>query len=386
MKPEKLRLDPDRPYAFKSPLKRGVARMVDKVGRVFFKPSPSEPDWKSFRKVAVLRLDHLGDVLLALPAVQALEKALPQTQVDFIVGPWAGDIAAIAGLRSSPRIFAASWFARGAKGQGVAHLEEFLRKGGYDAAIDLRGDFRHIWAIYRADILHRIGPTKTGLGFLLTRRVVPIVGTHEIQRNFDSLEQAGLHLSEKLPYPRLFVRPEDDKIQKEARRRQGIIQPVIAIHAICMAMAKRWPQDRWARLLEELPRDMDIVLIGTEEEKPQMEEIARECKRKLFLAAGLLKLPALAAFLKDCRMLIGVDSGPAHIAAALGIPVVSLYSGTNLAGQWGPRGPGVHVLQKKTPCSPCERADCPIGNECMKQIGVDEVLDEVKDVLKENGA
>lgn len=381
MRVEDLRLDPNRPYAFKSPVKRALAGLLDKLGSGFFKAPEPPVDWERIRKVAILRLDHLGDVLLALPAVQALEKALPRAQVDFIVGPWAKDIVGIAGLQSSSRIFSASWFSRSVKGQGVQNLEEMLRQGGYKVGIDLRGDFRHIWAMYRAGIPHRIGPIRTGLGFLLTHPIISPGGIHEIEMNFNCLEQAGLQLPDKPPFPRLFIRPEDKEAQQKVRRQLGITRPVVALHATCLASAKRWPTDNWRQLIEELPGNMDVVLIGTGMEKSGMEEIQKGSKRMVFLAAGLLSLPALAAFLKDCKLFIGVDSGPAHIAAAVGTPTLSLYSGTNVASQWAPRGPRVTVLQGKTPCSPCELADCPIGNECMRLIGVDEVLKAVQSML-----
>jgi len=355
---------------------------LDGLGCLAFHPSQQRIEWKGLRKVAVLRLDHLGDVILALPAVQALEKALPEVQVDLLVGPWAKDIVERAGLRSSPRVFATAWFARGTAGRGVGELAAFLRAGGYDAAIELRGDFRHIWAMTLAGIPRRVGVARTGLGFLLTHPLEHRKGLHECERNFDSLEQAGIPLRERPEFPRLFPTPEDDKAQREAKSKVGITRPVIALHGTNISEAKRWPADHWGKLIEGLPRDRDIVLIGTEGERPQMEAIAGSCERKVFLMAGLLGLPGLAAFLRDCELLIGLDSGPAHIAAAVGTPVLSLYSGTNLAEQWAPRGPRVRVLQKKTPCSPCERQVCPFDNECMRLITVEDVLGEVGAILR----
>jgi ADP-heptose:LPS heptosyltransferase len=89
------------------------------------------------------------------------------------------------------------------------------------------------------------------------------------------------------------------------------------------------------------------------------------------LATGGLSLEGLAAFLPRCVALASVDSGPAHLATALGVPVLALYSGTNLAAQWGPRGRRVALLRSDTPCSPCELTDCPFQNACMAGIAVD---------------
>ena len=383
LQPESLRVDPDRTYAFKSSLKTTVVSIIDILGGWFFPSSHPPIDWNSQKKVAVLRLDHLGDVMMALPALQALENALPNAEVDFFIGPWAKDVLDIAGLRATPRIFPASWFTReGGKKGSVKELEGLLREGRYDAAVELRGDSRHLLAMYRAGIPTRVGLARTGLGFLLTHRATYRPGQHETQRNLDSLRQAGINPASPEEVPRLYPRKEDEQAQKEVRQKLGITRPVIALHAVCSAPSKRWPLSNWQGLIDRLPEEMDIVLIGTEGERPAIEEIQKGCRRKPFVTAGLLTLPALAAFLKDCRLLVGVDSGPAHIAAAVGTPVLSLYSGTNRVEQWGPRGPRVTVLQKKTACSPCELADCPIGNECMGLIQIEEVLKAVHGFLQ----
>ena len=378
IKPANIKVDPNRAYAFKSPFKVFIVRWVDAIGGFLFASKRKPILWQGIQRIAVLRLDHLGDVLLALPALRALELSLPNAQVDFFIGPWAKDLVEMGGLRAAPKVFSASWFVReGANGGTVKDLKDRLRDGRYDAVIELRGDFRHIWAMYWAGIKNRIGLARTGLGFLLTHRLVYRAGQHEMKRNLDVLEQMGIHVSGPQELPRLYPRKEDGQIQKEIRQKLGINRPVIAIHAVCSALSKRWPISNWQKLINGLPGDVDIVLVGTEGEKPGMAEIENGCNRKVFLTAGLLSLPVLAAFLKECRLLIGVDSGPAHIAAAVGTPVVSLYSGTNQVEQWGPQGQKVAVIQKKTACSPCELTVCPLGNECMNLIQVEEVLDLV---------
>jgi len=381
--PEGLRIDPDRRYAFKSPLKTRIVRIADAFGGRLFPPSTQPIEWRSLKKIAVLRLDHIGDVMMALPAVKALGQALPEAKIDFIVGPWAKDLVETAGLRATPRIFSAKWFTReGAKGGGVKKLKGLLREGQYDAVLELRGVERHILAIYGAGIKYRVGLARTGLGFLLTHRLVYRPGLHEIERNLDLLKQAGIDFGSPPEFPRLYPREENDQTQIEARRKLGIARPVIAIHAVCSAPAKRWPVTNWQRLIESLPKEMDVALIGSEGEKSGIEEIQQGCGRKVYSTVGLLNLPALAAFLKECRLFIGLDSGPAHIAAAVGTPVVSVYSGINSADRWGPRGRQVTILQRKPACSPCELVACPFDNSCMRQIAVEEVLTRVQDSLK----
>jgi ADP-heptose:LPS heptosyltransferase len=386
MKIAELKKDPDRVYRFKSRFKAFLARSVDAIGFLFFRPKASQVDWGRIRKIAVLRLDHLGDVLMALPAVRALEKALPEAQVDLFIGPWAERVVEIAGLRARIQKVEVGWFSRSSARMGtrasIKELRNRLRAGGYDAVVELRGDSRQILALVGSGIRERIGLARSGLGFLLNHLCEFHRGLHETDRNFDVIQQAGIGLTPPTPgESNLFPREQDHQEALKVRGKLGISGPLIAIHATGSTQAKRWPASNWSKLIDALPAGIEVVLIGVESERQELEEIRLGSARRVFSAAGLLDLPALAAFLKDCRLLIGVDSGPAHIAAAVGTPVISLFSGTNVAAQWAPRGSRVEVIQKVIECSPCELTECPIGNECMRRIEVEEVLDRAKKLI-----
>ena len=114
-----------------------------------------------------------------------------------------------------------------------------------------------------------------------------------------------------------------------------------------------------------------------------MQAIAVAPTRPVALASGELSLRGLAAFLRRAELLLSVDSGPAHLAAMQGVPVLALYSGTNLAQQWAPRGSRVRVLRAADlPCSPCELSTCPYENACMRAIPLTNVLAETRRLLK----
>lgn len=383
-KPSDLRIPAPDPYAFKSPLKRKFVRWVDRVGDRLW-AEPARPiDWASVRKVAVLRLDHIGDVLMAFPCLAALAEQLPQARVDLYVGPWAGQAAGLLGPGIGVRVFRAPWFDRaGLKGgawKAVGLLARSLREGGYDAVLDLRGDFRHLLAMKRSGAALRIGQALTGGRFLLTHPALYRAGLHESERNLDLLSQAGL--KPQGTAPRLTIGAGDEEAARSLRESLGLSRPFVVLHATCAAPAKQWLEDRWRLLAAGLPKAVGLVVVGAEGEAGDAQRIFRDCGRKVHFAMGLLPLPALAAFLRESSLFIGVDSAPAHLAALAGTPVVSLFSGTNEAGQWGPRGKAVDLLQKKTPCSPCELTMCPLGNDCMRQIQVEEVLEKAGKYLK----
>jgi ADP-heptose:LPS heptosyltransferase len=209
-------------------------------------------------------------------------------------------------------------------------------------------------------------------------------GLHEVERNLDLLKQAGLEEELDRPWPKINCKPDDELKIGELKRSLGLTRPIIALHPISAAEARNWLMDSWCRFIEVLPEGFDVVFIGVEADRTRLEEIQKGCRRKVVMTAGLFSLPVLASFLRQCRLLIGVNSGPAHVAAAVGTPVISLFSATDLAEQWGPRGPRVSLIQKKTECSPCQLKECPFENECMRRIGVDEVLSAAKRLLERN--
>jgi ADP-heptose:LPS heptosyltransferase len=93
---------------------------------------------------------------------------------------------------------------------------------------------------------------------------------------------------------------------------------------------------------------------------------------------GMLKTSELAALLERADAFVGADSGPAHLAAAVGAPTVVLFSGTNNAEQWRPWGPNVAVVRHEVPCSPCHRQECPLaGHPCMAGVRPEQVMEEV---------
>jgi ADP-heptose:LPS heptosyltransferase len=374
----KLKQDPNRSYFFKSPIKTQFIRFVDTMGSFFFHEKKAPIVWRDIKRIAVLRLDHLGDVLLALPFLEALRMSLPQLDIDLYAGPWAEELIRLAGFKIGFKVFNAPWFDRANlypwSLKGIQSLSRKLAMGRYDAVIDLRGDFRQIIAMKCSGIPIRIGQIRTGGGFLLTHPLVYRKGLHEIDRNLEILSQLGLNPSLNSVSPKIIPADDNCKSDKQIRRTLSITKPVIALHCTCLASAKRWGEEKWRQLAESLPDNVDIVVLGSKNEQKDAEKIFNGCQRKVVFAMGLFSLGDLAAFLKACKLFIGVDSAPAHIAASVGTPVISLFSGTNESSQWSPRGPKVMVLQKKTSCSPCELMVCPIANECMNQIIVEEVL------------
>jgi ADP-heptose:LPS heptosyltransferase len=373
------------PYVYRQAWKRALARVLDFLGWLWLAPPSQAIDWKRVKRVAVLRLDHLGDVLHAAPAMTALKKALPRAQLDFFVGPWGREIASLSVPADKLVVVDAPWFERPPRRRGnlkaIFGLGRRLREGNYDLVIELRGEARHMAASWLSGAPLRLGHAMTAGSFFLSHAFAVEHGQHEAERNLSLLRRAGL----KIPagnFRVLLNVPAAAKAEALAlAKKLRLPRRFVAVQAPCGSQAKRWMPERWAELIDQLP--MPAVLLGSAAEVPEMKALASLCKKKPKIAAGQLSLGALAAFLEMPQALLSVDSGPAQLAAALGTPLLALYSATNRLAQWGPRAgrKQMTVIQKEVPCGPCELAHCPYQNECMRRIGVGEALRAAKALL-----
>ena len=375
-----LRVAPPDPYVYKSKLKRAAAQLIDAVGDFWLAPESGALDWQACKRVAVLRLDHLGDLLNAFPALAALRKRLPKSRIDLFVGPWGRELAGLCPSVDSVVVHEAPWFQRPQRVEwpwpSIAALGRELKAGCYDLAIELRGDLRHHLALWASQTPLRLGHAVTAGRFLLTHPGAYQTGLHEIEQNLALVDaKADTQVRLKLPAAALTE-------AKKVMSKFGLKKGFIAIQAACGTPAKRWIPGRWAELIKGLPLRHQVVLLGASAERDEMASIAAQCgRRKPFVAAGMLSLGGLAALLKQSGLLISVDSGPAHLAAAVGTPILGLYSGTNLLGQWGVRGKEVRILRAEVPCSPCELSSCPYTNECMRRISSIEALGAALEML-----
>lgn len=381
-----LRVPLPAPYVYRSALKRGLARALDLAGGLFW-PRRGGRRLADAARVAVLRLDHLGDLCHALPALRALRQALPAARVDLWVGPWGRDLAGLFADVDQVQVAQADWFRRPRRVEWpwrqILGLGRALRAGGYDAVVDLRGDLRHHIAAALSGAPIRVGQTLTAGAFLLTHPGRWRPELHEQEQSLRLLADAGLAVPSRLarkPYLRLpaSARAEATRLMRSV----GATRSPIMVQAACGTQAKRWPAEAWRAVLEGLPGRDPVLVLGSAEERAEMRALVRGLRRSHAVVAGRLSLPGLAALLARARLLLSVDSGPAHLAALQGRPVLSLFSGTNRAGQWAPRGPKVRVLQAPgLPCSPCELAACPYDNACMRALEPRQVAREAARML-----
>ena len=347
-------------------------------------------DWIP-KRILVIKLDHVGDVLLATPAFDNLRQAYPNAELHALAGKWSRVI-----LENQPAVdevieYNSPFFCR--PGEQPTRLLEAvqlyrrLHREKYELVVELRGDWRIV-----CFALLRVAPKQIGRAALQVANKLGFSrfsGTHETTRNLDVLNRAGIPTPVQTPtFP---VTAEDKRWAADFLAARGVHAawrgtgprptkgPLVAIHPGSPVVLKRWRPERYAKLADWLvaQKRAKIIFVGVDAEMPIIAEIQALMREKSFNIAGKTSLTQLASILQLCQLFIGNDSGPMHLAAAVGIPTIGLY-GPGDPGRFGPVGAQCQTLRQKPDCPPCLGTTCRFGGEgCMSEIQVADVIQAI---------
>ena len=366
-------------------------RLLQAWGRRYRSASPPVA---SPRRILLIRPDHLGDLLFTTPALDALRAALPGAHLTALVGPWGAPVVAGHPALDEVQVCPFPGFTRQAKGDPLAPYRTLaaearrLAAQRFDLAVILR--FDHWWGAWlaaAAGIPQRVGYDMAEVAPFLTRRVAYVAGRHEAAQNLTlTWTAAGLPVPEVVSpaqWPLHFPVRAEDEAAAAALLPSGA--PLVALHPGSGAGVKRWRSEAWAELATRLSRDAgaQVVFTGSAAEaeliNPVLAALGSLPHRPVSLA-GQTPLPVLAALYRRCALVIGPDSGPLHLAVAMGAPTVHLYGPVDAAtfGPWG--APERHrVLTSGWACIPCNRLDWPAAawpqHGCVRDITVEQVWD-----------
>lgn len=351
------------------------------------------------RRILVIRPDHLGDLLLATPALHLLRASFPEAHIAALVGPW-GE-AVLAGNRDLDEILTCPFpgFTRQSTGSLLAPYSllraeaQHLAALRFDLALVLR--FDHWWGAWlaaAAAIPRRLGYAIPEVKPFLTQAVDYPPGRHEVLQNVGlALAASGERWREGEPENgwrlRFEVQPADEARTARLLDDSGATEtgPLIAIHPGSGAPVKRWRAEAWAELAGVLVRQRgaQIVFTGSTGEAELIRSVQDALPPGLLprpvSLAGQTDLGSLAALYRRCRLVIGPDSGPLHLAVAVGAPTIHLYGPVDRRafGPWG--SPARHrVVTSNWACIPCNRLDWPEDrlheHGCLQDIELEAVL------------
>ncbi|MBN1595484.1 glycosyltransferase family 9 protein [candidate division FCPU426 bacterium] len=300
------------------------------------------------KNILVCRTDALGDTLLALPVCTALKKAFPGSRVCMLVSPRTRDLVMLqAGVDQ-----AISYDRQGVhRGLGLRGLIAELKGHAFDLALAVFPDRRVSWALLRAGIPCRVGTGRRWWSFLYTRRVKHSraqAEKHEAEYNLDLVRELGVRA--ELQAPCLEPPPEARAWARDYLRQQGVAvsDRLVAIHPGGRGSAANWGAERYGRLANMIMKQFQckIVLTGTPQEQKQLQVAAGYCEQAVLRLEQAISLPQFAALLACARVVVAGNTGPLHLACAVGTAVVSVFPASGVTGplRWGPLGRKAAVL------------------------------------------
>lgn len=347
--------------------------------------------WSEAKNVLCVRLDNIGDVLMTTPAIRALRESVPGRRITLLTSPGAAEVAPFVREVDQVITFAAPWMKATDDGptmDGAMIVQ--LGARGFDAAVIFtvysQNPLPAAYLAYLAGIPLRLAHCRENPYRLLSDWVPDPEPArtvrHEVRRQLDLVESVGCRTSDE----RLsFSVPR--RAREQARRKLYALgvdpeRPLVLAHPGASAESRRYPAGSFARALELLARraDCEIVLTGDEREAALVAEIQACVGARTHSLAGRLSLGELGAAIAAANVLVCNNTGPAHIAAAVGTPVVDLYALTN--PQHTPWRVPSRVLFNDVPCRYCYKSACASGHHgCLRGVAPEAVAEAACELL-----
>jgi lipopolysaccharide heptosyltransferase II len=333
------------------------------------------------RSILVMRLYFLGDVLLSTPVIEALKRRFPDASLSLLIKKRAREIVTnnpfvdeLIEYDAVERYHGPRWAAR---------LALDLRRRRFDLAVDLTGDVRTSWLLLAIEPRYRVGFNHVGLGFLLDRAIPYRATGHGVDHLLAAVGPLGAVLED--PVPRMYL-TGDERVAARAllaELRLSGGRGFLGLAPGANWAFRRWPPARFGELAARAHAELGLssVVTGSRADSELVGEVVAASAGSALSLAGRLSVREFAAVAAEARAVVANDSGPLHIAASVGTPVVGLF-GPNTPEIYGPRGAPSRIVWGRPPCSPCRQKRCARPDDpCMASITVDEVFEALRSLL-----
>lgn len=347
---------------------------------------PSAP-----RNILVANWAHLGDVIISLGVLSALRQRYPEAAIGVVVGSWGRAAVAATGLADRLHVIDHWRLNRSDKlvaekrAQYKRTREEAMREiagVGYDIAIDLQPFFPPAHLLFRAaGIPVRVGFTSSGFGALLTHPCAWHDDDRPLADHYRTLLDV---LDPARPFAPADLRPRRDPATLVPLPAEiDIARPYIVLHPGAGIAFKDWGIDRWAALVTRLRTEwpgVTLVLTGAGAGEAATTRTLAAAAPGMVDMAGRAGWEEFVSIVAHAALVICPDTATGHVAALFDVPVVSLFTGTNKAGQWRPYSDNGRVLVRPVRCAPCNRAGCEVM-ACVRDIPVEAVVSAAAELL-----
>lgn len=340
----------------------------------------------SFKRILLIQLGDIGDVILTLPAIRALRDNFPESRLVVCVRekareiiedcPWASEVMAVRKERKPLKSVILDQL----------HWMRKLRSHRFDLAIDLRTGTRGAIIAGFSGAGARIGRFATD-GRLWRNRVFTHLVTppdeacqYAVEHNLNILFPLGLKIQDsalQITVPSYRKQAANRLFSSEKIPVNG---PLLAFHPFSLWKYKEWQVDSCAALIDDvqLRYDVTVIITGSSEEHGRADQVVARCRTHPFNLAGKTSIGELAAVFSACRGFIGVDTAALHLAAAVGVPTLGIF-GPSPAVCWAPRGNRHAVVSKNMSCVPCRRKGCRNSeiSQCLDELTFKDIQEEL---------
>ena len=346
------------------------------------------------RRVLVVSPTWVGDAVMATPTFRAIRQLYPQAQITALVKesvrpvlepcPWIDRYVTIRRPRPDRR--------HDARRKGPVPLARRLASRRFDLAVLLPNSFRTALLVRMAGVPQRVGYERDGRGFLLTDRLIPRRAAGKFipvpTRDYYLGLARYLGAGDLDPAMQLFTRPADEAAADDLLRRacyDGQRPLVLLNPGANYGDAKMWFADRFAAVADRCARELGaaVAVTGAPKEQAILREVTAATTQPVMdLSRHGLTLGTLKAIVRRARVMVTNDTGPRHIAAALGVPVVTIFGPTDPA--WTEIGfEHERAVREAVYCSPCQKKRCPLRGtaeelQCMRRVKVEQVFEQVQ--------
>jgi heptosyltransferase-3 len=345
-------------------------------------------EFSTVQRILIIKPRAIGDVVLSTVVLKNLRSAFPKAQIDFLTERPSREVIEGNSNLDNLIVFDAG------RDSSIGLIMN-VRRRNYDLAIDLFGNPRTAIITYASGAKYRVGYRFKWRQYCYNIVVEPRGGeVHNTEFNLDALRAIGVPVvSNEIEFPldAASGRFADEFFQSYGRPpfdqggMKGGSEFIGALNPGGGWYTKRWRIPQYAELGDALVKEFEakILLVwGPGEEKDVRELQSKMSQPSILLPQTSLK--QLGAIVKRCNLFVTNDSGPMHIAAAVGTPVVAIFGPTNPMLQ-GPVGSGHEIVRnERLDCLCCNYTDCPIGNPCMLELSVEEVMDGVRRAIAKN--
>jgi heptosyltransferase-1 len=338
-------------------------------------------------KILIIKLSAIGDVVQTLPALEAIKKLYPDSEITWVVEEAAAGI--LEGHPLIDRLLVSrrkAWMRKirnpSTAVRGIGDIFRFvrgLRRLHHDIAIDFQGLFKSGMLIGLTRATRKIGFDRTReLSYLFLNERLPAydIEKHALLRYLDVARYLGA--SEPSPTCTLPIKREVSAVRKKIKDMNARDRLLVAVNPVARWNTKLWPEKRFAELADRLVKEKKALVIftGSPEDRVVNDRIISMMGETAMNWAGETTLKELAALASLTDLFITTDTGPMHLAAAAGAKVLALF-GPTAPRRTGPYGPSHIIVRSGISCSPCFQRKCEIGVRCMEEITVDEVMEKI---------